>query len=250
MEFADIVGHWNQDAQNYGNIIDEELRSFRKEAWKKIFVENWPQGGNDVLDLGCGPGFFSILLAEMGMQVTGIDCAENMVALARENARKWDVSAEFLLMECEKLCFPENSFDVIVSRNVTWTMQIPETVYQSCRKLLRPGGKLMVFDANWYRHLLDPELAAEVRKRYKQCIKIYGDAFEGDQELTGKFSPEVLPLTAQVRPDWDVLALERVGFYNISVQKDISASLWSEKELLLYGASPLFFIQAEKADMH
>nr|WP_269849318.1 class I SAM-dependent methyltransferase [Methanosarcina horonobensis] len=48
-----------------------------------------------MLDVGCGPGFFSIILSQAGHQVTGVDCAAGMLERARLNAEFSGVSPNF-----------------------------------------------------------------------------------------------------------------------------------------------------------
>jgi 2-polyprenyl-3-methyl-5-hydroxy-6-metoxy-1,4-benzoquinol methylase len=247
MEICHIEEYWSQDAVNYGKIIEHELNSFRKTEWKTVFQRNFPQKTKRILDLGCGPGFFSVLLAEMGFQVIGIDCAEGMLKAAKETAVTCDVEPLFLKMDCEKMDFPENSFDVIVSRNVTWTLRQPEKVYKECQRVLRPGGKLLVFDANWYLHLCDGKAASRVKKRYEKCLLQYGDVFESEEDLPMEFDPEELPLTSVYRPQWDVSVLQALGYVDVFAKENISETLWNAKEKLLYGESPLFFISANKS---
>ena len=68
-----IEKHWNSSADNYGSIIRRELDSFRRKAWAKKITENAPDKPNlSVLDIGTGPGFFPIVLGELGHHVTAI----------------------------------------------------------------------------------------------------------------------------------------------------------------------------------
>ena len=66
MNLETMQRYWSEDAGNYGQIIEDELASFRVEAWKKFLSCQLPHHTQDVLDFGCGPGFFSIILADMG----------------------------------------------------------------------------------------------------------------------------------------------------------------------------------------
>ena len=49
-----------------------------------------------------------------------------------------------------------------------------------------------------------------------------------------------------IRPDWDVALLERVGYRNIAFDRNIIEELWDDKEKLIYGATPMFMIRAVK----
>ena len=143
------------------------------------------------------------------------------------------------------MTFPENSFDAILSRNVTWTLADPRKVYSDCRQLLRPLGRLMLFDANWHLHLYDEALARENNKRHEDCLKQFGKDFDGPP-LTEPFDPRKLPLSGVKRPYWDVEALRLAGFRNAHSYGDLTEKLWDEKEKLLYGETPLFGIIGDK----
>ena len=73
-----------------------------------------------VLDVGTGPGFFAIILAELGYQVTAVDYTASMLEEARHNAGALAKHIHFQQMNAEKLAFQTASFDVLVTRNVTW----------------------------------------------------------------------------------------------------------------------------------
>lgn len=47
------------------------------------------------------------------------------------------------------------SFDVVVSRNLTWNLQEPAVAYKEWCRVLKKGGLLLNFDANWYGYLFD-----------------------------------------------------------------------------------------------
>ena len=66
-----------------GNIIADELASFRMAAWQQLLRNKLPAHAETVLDLGCGPGFLSIVAATLGYQVTGIDSSPAMLRIAK-----------------------------------------------------------------------------------------------------------------------------------------------------------------------
>lgn len=152
-----------ENGDGYNCYISSEFASFRKEAWKKQLLQHFDGKKNQkVLDIGTGPGFFACILSEEGQQVTAIDRSEGMLSHARNNAKHLGVNPEFLAMDVNQLEFEEESFDVIVSRNVTWTLEHPEKVYTEWKRLLKPGGKILIYDANWQLQFFDQEL----RKRF------------------------------------------------------------------------------------
>lgn len=65
---------------------------------------------------------FTILLAKEGHQVTGIDLTPDMITHAKELAEEEKANCRFMVMDAEAPDFPDEEFDVIVSRNLTWTL--------------------------------------------------------------------------------------------------------------------------------
>ena len=82
--------YWADRAEGYCQVNIDELRSNKKLEWIDIIKSNAPVFAGDrrlkVLDIGCGPGFFSIILASAGYDVTAVDYTEEMLNKARENA--------------------------------------------------------------------------------------------------------------------------------------------------------------------
>ena len=66
MDRTSMGRYWTEDSANYGRVIASEFGSFREDAWKGIFSLLLPQAPAPVLDFGCGPGFFTLLLSELG----------------------------------------------------------------------------------------------------------------------------------------------------------------------------------------
>ena len=60
-------------------------------------------------------------------------------------------------MDAQNLEFEDGVFDVVISRNLTWNLKDPERAYREWCRVLKPGGKLLNFDANWYGYLYDEE---------------------------------------------------------------------------------------------
>ena len=76
-----------------------------------------------------------------------------MLAEAKRNAGPWQEAIDFRLMDAQKPTFTAESFDVVLSRNLTWVLEDPEQTYGNWRHVLKPGGLLLNFDANWYNYL-------------------------------------------------------------------------------------------------
>ena len=91
------------------------------------------------------PAFFTILLAKQGHHVTGTDLTPDMIANSRILAKEEQVSCDFQVMDAEHLSFQDESFDVVISRNLTWTLPEAAQAYKEWTRVLKPGGLLLKF---------------------------------------------------------------------------------------------------------
>src|SRR5262245_48113610 len=69
--------------------------------------------GKDVLELGCGGGQWSVLLAQRGAKVVGLDNSERQLAYARERALAAGLALELIHAAAEEVPLPDASFDVV-----------------------------------------------------------------------------------------------------------------------------------------
>lgn len=255
---ATVVDYWNERAITYSNGVRDELAGNCHKAWAEILREKLgfskETGCSEefrVLDLGCGPGFFSVLLSRMGVAVHAVDTSETMLARARENvaAAGRPELVEYLCADIASLPLPSESYDAVVLRNVTWLMQEPTAAYEEWKRLLRPGGKLVVFDANWYSYLADEALnqRREADQSDMAVLNWREDAFASEkQERRCEAIASKLPLTYEQRPSWDVKVLSKLGFAGVSADEDIYRRLWTKGEQAFYATSPLFVVEATK----
>lgn len=101
-----------------------------------------------VLDVGCGAGQLSLLLAQQPEveEVTGIDLSSDMVSQARTAAEIHERNARFLQADAAEMPFPDASFDVVVSTISMHHWEDAPAVMREIRRVLAPGGKAIIFD--------------------------------------------------------------------------------------------------------
>lgn len=98
--------------------------------------------GGRVLDVGCGAGGTMVALRALGWQPEGIDFDPRAVAVAR--AQDLDVR----LGSLHEQAYPDASFDAVVMSHVIEHVPDPAALLVECRRVLKPGGQLVVLTPN------------------------------------------------------------------------------------------------------
>ena len=241
-----IRERWDYSSKGYSDMIQAEFTE-AGDVWSRLLLENAPNTGKKALDVGTGPGFFAMLLAMEGFEVTAVDCSENMVRQARENAAERGLAVDFRVMDSHELAFADNSFDYIVLRNATWLLYEPKTAFAEWLRVLRPGGRLLYLDANWsYKD--DPELLRRMDEANARYEKEHGRAFNsytGSEELTEK-AYKLSAFQHVLRPAWDLETLPALGYCSVSVTPRMNEQIYPPWKQTLYDCMDEFLVTAEK----
>lgn len=244
----DVTRYWNIRAESYSGANQQELLSEKQQKWRHLLLSHVEEGQRlKVLDIGTGPGFFAILLALSGHEVTAIDATPGMLLEAKNNAKKHQVNIELIRSDVHQLSFADEQFDLVVSRNVTWNLKEPSKAYSEWFRVLKPNGRLINFDANWYLHLFDEHywqgfLADRELAASKQVPDHYINTDTKEMERIAR----QLPLSQVKRPQWDMNTLLDIGFSHFIVDSRIGDFVWDEEEKINYGSTPMFMIHAQK----
>lgn len=233
-----ITKYWTKRSESFLEQRRAELKSALAERWMKEIKKQLPEGKKlKILDVGCGSGFFSILLAKEGHQVIGTDLTPEMVVNAKKLAKEEQVEPTFLVMDAEKLEFEDASFDVVISRNLTWTLPHAEEAYQEWQRVLKPGGVLLNFDANYGG--ADFSDTSELPKNHAH--NTVGDALMQECEDLKK----QLPISTYARPAWDLDLLGKMGFSEFAIDLGLSKRVYIEKDEF-YNPTPMFMLCAKR----
>jgi ubiquinone/menaquinone biosynthesis C-methylase UbiE len=108
-----------------------------------------PEPPAAVLDLGCGTGSLSVLLAAAGHEVRGLDSSGEMLALARTKSDAAGLDIEFTQGDAADPPYPSGSADVVLCRHVLWALDDRDAVLARWVRLLRPGGRLVLVEGRW-----------------------------------------------------------------------------------------------------
>ncbi|KAL9441003.1 hypothetical protein AB3S75_019639 [Citrus x aurantiifolia] len=147
-QFLDNVQYKLNGILRYERVFGEGFVSTGGIETTKEFVAKLDlKPGQKVLDVGCGIGGGDFYMADkFDVHVVGIDLSINMVSFALERAIGLKCSVEFEVADCTKKTYPENSFDVIYSRDTILHIQDKPALFKSFFKWLKPGGTVLISD--------------------------------------------------------------------------------------------------------
>ncbi|WP_380176451.1 class I SAM-dependent methyltransferase [Kineococcus sp. DHX-1] len=140
---------WDEQAATFDEAADHGLRDPAvRRAWSDLLLPLLPPAAV-VADLGCGTGTLSVLVAEAGHDVHGVDLSPRMVDSARAKAAAAGVPAHFRVGDAADPAFEPGSVDVVLARHVLWAFEEPADVLGTWTHLLRPGGRLLLVEGHW-----------------------------------------------------------------------------------------------------
>ena len=142
--------------------------------------------GSKLLDIGCGSGKATILLAERDFEITGIDIGKNLIGIAKLKSKKLK-NIKFILGSFENTEFPNNYFDIIISAQA-WHWIDPSQGYRKIHRLLKHGGSLAFF---WYFPLSGE---SHVLKKLGEVF----DKYNPHRRKTG-YTSRLIPFSIEVR---------------------------------------------------
>ena len=247
------IHYWTGRTLGYSGVNQEELASRQRIVWRNVISQRIAARFPDrepsqirILDVGTGPGFFAIILTELGYQVTAVDYTATMLEAAKHNAGVLADRIFFYQMNAEELTFSDSSFDVLVTRNLTWNLHHPEKAYAQWTRVLKPGGLLLNYDANWYSYLHDEDARkGHLLDRENIARSDVGDETAGTDVAAMEAIALQAPLSAKRRPSWDLGVLRRLGM-QAAADTEVWKQVWTREERINNASTPMFLVEAVK----
>ncbi|NEE14175.1 class I SAM-dependent methyltransferase [Streptomyces sp. SID7499] len=148
---TNLVAHWDRRAESYDATPGNSLSPEQAAAWGALLAEVYPVHTGRLLDIGCGTGTYSLLIAELGFDVHGVDTSERMVERARAKAleRGAGPGVSFSTLPAQDI---SGQYDAVFSRNVLWTVADPGRLAETVREHTTESAVWIAVETMWDGH--------------------------------------------------------------------------------------------------
>ncbi len=153
---------WGKTSSDYGRFRPGPPDSF----YHRLHALGIGLPQQHILDLGTGTGVLARRFAQQGAIVSGIDLFEGQIDMARQLAKQEKLNVDFRTSPAEKTPFKDHQFDVITA-NQCWLYFKKDEAIAEAKRLLKPGGLLVVSHFSWL-----PRLDPVARKTEELVLKV------------------------------------------------------------------------------
>ena len=127
----------NKKYRQNQNVYD--IYAANKSYYKHFYSLVNNISGKKVLDYGCGDGWFSFEMGKKSAEIWGIDISDELIKRAIAKKNNSNIFVQFMVMPCEKLCFQDNFFDIIVGSAILHHIDI-EIALKEIKRVLKISG--------------------------------------------------------------------------------------------------------------
>jgi ubiquinone/menaquinone biosynthesis C-methylase UbiE len=135
--------YWGRFSATYDEKVERLIGKDLRPALA-CQLEQEPAPGN-VLELGCGTGYFTRAMAKNATHVTATDVSRDMLAAANRNLKDLN-NVTFQVENGEATSFPPDTFDTVLMANLLHMLDDPLKALKECRRLLKKGGTLLIIN--------------------------------------------------------------------------------------------------------
>lgn len=163
----------------------EWANAYKRRSFEYLNVEP----GDSILEVGCGAGDDSLVLAQMvgpDGRVVGIDAGEDMVSEAKKRAENSNMPVEFFVQDACNLDFPDNTFDGCRADQVFQHVGDPRKGVSEVIRVARPGARIVICDPDWETLVIDSANKEVTRKIVNYRCDSFRSGWIGRQ-LAGLF---------------------------------------------------------------
>ena len=143
---------WDDQAATFDDHADHGLTDpATRQAWAMLLGGFIEDPSCPVVDLGCGTGSVSMLLAQRGHRVAGLDLSPKMIERAEHKARAGGLDIEFTVGDVQTAPVPDTAYGAVVSRHLLWAVPDPEAIVARWAAPLTDDGVFVAIEGVWDR---------------------------------------------------------------------------------------------------
>lgn len=196
-----IASYWDKQSAIWREEKVEQWTKPETLYWTDFFREVRSRcPGGKVLEIGTASGYFANILHLAGFEVTAIDISPNMIEEAKSVSASLGIPVDYYVMNALELNFHAQSFDLVFTRLMTWTIPDLLGFYGQCHRVLRPKGHFINFDGDFGKC----EFSQEGHEKYPEEIME-----EANRIKAG------LAVNSYDRPEKDEEILKEIGFTSV-----------------------------------
>jgi SAM-dependent methyltransferase len=145
MDDNQVGAFWDGNAEVWTRLSRSGYNVSRDEITMPAFLALLPEvSGRSGLDIGCGEGHSSRLLAQRGARMTAVDISPTFIRLALEQESQEQLGIEYRQASALALPFPDQTFDFAVAFMSFMDIPQPDRAVREAVRVLRPGGFLQL----------------------------------------------------------------------------------------------------------
>jgi ubiquinone/menaquinone biosynthesis C-methylase UbiE len=163
---ARVRSVWNERSSSWDEMSEANaVGPDRAADLRRILSALGVGPGDRILDAGCGTGQYALAFAELGLNVTGVDLAPDMIARAKRHAAARGLDVTWRIEQVSALSDPDAVYEAIHARVVLQFVPSISEALAEFRRILKPGRKLLasvpgalspIYSRSWRRHV-EPE---------------------------------------------------------------------------------------------